>query len=123
MIYQTMLGPVQLDVLCETEDPPPYVRSLLCPPNEILIQTLRLKTHEETEDTTLSVPENAVVKRPGALQHGGEVDPEDEDEDGPEGKRPRSSKSQVAGADQLQWKSWKSDLCLATTNRRCKLAF
>jgi hypothetical protein len=88
MIYQKMLGPVQLDVLCETEDPPPYVRSLLCPPNEILIQTLRLKTHEETEDTTLSVPENAVVKRLGTLQHGGGVDPKDEDEDRPERKRP-----------------------------------
>jgi len=66
MIYQTMLGPVQLDVLCETEDPPP------------------LKTHEETENTTLSVPENAVVKRLGTLHHGGGVDPKDEDEDRPE---------------------------------------
>ena len=38
------------------------------------------------ENTILSVSENVAVKRPGILQHGDDVDPEDENEDGPEGE-------------------------------------
>jgi hypothetical protein len=67
----------------------------------MLIQTLRLKTREETVETALSVPENAVVKRPGTLQHGDDVDPEDEDEDGPEGKSLTILQITVAGTDDI----------------------
>jgi hypothetical protein len=41
------------------------------------------------------------VKRPGTLQHGDDVDPEDEDEDGPEGKSLTILQITVAGTDDI----------------------